>query len=126
MVRASATELASGFSHSTCLPAASAARAICSWLSPGVQMSMRSMSSRATSSRQSVTDSSQPSRPAAAATAAGSRPATATIRALRGRSNTRFTVLHAWECAVPMNAYPTMPMRSSPLSTMDTCGTPLC
>ena len=64
---ASATVLANGFSHSTCLPAASAARAISAWVSPGVQMSMRSMSSRATS-RQSVSLSCQPNRSAAVAT----------------------------------------------------------
>jgi hypothetical protein len=34
-------------------------------------------------------------------------------------------VRHACECAAPMNAYPTMPIRSSPLSTLDTCGTPV-
>jgi hypothetical protein len=43
---ASATELASGFSQITCLPAARAATAISAWLSPGVQMSTTWMSSR--------------------------------------------------------------------------------
>ena len=41
--------LASGFSQSTCLPASSAAIAISAWVSPGVQMSTRSTSSRSTS-----------------------------------------------------------------------------
>jgi hypothetical protein len=67
-------------------------------------MSIRSMSSRATSVRQSVTASSQPSRCAAADTLAVSRPQTATILARAGRSKTRFTVRHACECAAPMNA----------------------
>ena len=57
---ASATVFASGFSHSTCLPASSAAIAISAWESPGVTMSTMSMSSRAITSRQSVADSAQP------------------------------------------------------------------
>jgi hypothetical protein len=104
MLRASSTVLASGFSHRTCLPAASAAVAISAWLSPGVQTSMMSMSSRATRARQSVACSAQPRRPAAASTFASSRPQIATIRARTGRSKTRFTVRQACECAVPMKA----------------------
>ena len=57
---------ASGFSQSTCLPACSAAMAISAWLSPGVQMSTRSMSSRSTRRRQSVSFEAKPSRSAAA------------------------------------------------------------
>jgi hypothetical protein len=104
IARASSTEFASGFSHSTCLPAASAAMAISAWLSPGVQMSTTSMSSRRTSSRQSVEYPSQPSRVAAALTFGSFRPQIAAIRARSGRSNTRFTVRHACECAAPMNS----------------------
>nr|BFE75760.1 hypothetical protein GCM10020092_090610 [Actinoplanes digitatis] len=102
--RASATELASGFSQSTCLPAASAASAISRWVSPGVQMSTRSMSSRSITSRQSVECPSQPNLAAAAATFSSSRPQTTDIRADSGRSNARLTVRHACECAAPMNA----------------------
>ena len=72
---ASATVLASGFSHSTCLPASSAAMAISACVSPGVQTSTRSMSSRATRACQTVSVVSQPSRSAAAATWSASRPA---------------------------------------------------
>ncbi len=102
--RASATVLASGFSQSTCLPAASAASAISAWLSPGVQMSTTSISSDSTRPRQSVVYPSQPSRSAASATLPVSRPQTNDIRTCAGRSYTRFTVRHACECAAPMNA----------------------
>ena len=44
----------SGFSLLTILPAAAAAMAISAWVSFGLAMSIRSMSSRATSARQSV------------------------------------------------------------------------
>ena len=66
---ASSTVFASGFSQSTCLPACRAAIAISAWLSPGVQMSMRSMSSRSTRRRQSISVEAKPSRSAAALTA---------------------------------------------------------
>ena len=46
MASASATVLASGFSHSTCLPASSAAMAISACESPGVHTSMSCTSSR--------------------------------------------------------------------------------
>ena len=82
---ASATVLASGFSQSTCLPASSAAIAISAWVSPGVQMSTRSMSSRSMT-RAPVGLASTPSRaaPAASATAAG--VAAARARVSSGRS----------------------------------------
>ena len=101
---ASATVLASGFSHSTCLPASRAAMAISAWVSPGVQTSTRSMSSRATSACQEVSVDSQPSRSAAAVTRAWSRPATAVIRSRSGRSKKRGALRQAWECAAPMKA----------------------
>ena len=63
--------LASGFSHSTCLPASRAAMAISAWVSPGVHTSTRSMSSRATRACHDVSVDSQPSRSAAAATPLG-------------------------------------------------------
>ena len=72
---ASATVLASGFSHSTCLPAASAAIAISAWVSPGVQMSTRSTSAALDQRRASRSRvSAQPSRPAASAVRSASRP----------------------------------------------------
>jgi hypothetical protein len=83
---ASATELASGFSQSTCLPASSAAIAISAWVSPGVQMSTTWTSSRSITRRQSVSVSAQPSRPAAAAVATGSRPQSTFIAGASGRS----------------------------------------
>ena len=85
---ASSTVFASGFSHSTCLPASSAAIAISAWESPGVTMSTMSMSSRAITSRQSVADSAQPHLSAAAATAAALRPTTTPSRAGRGGRRT--------------------------------------
>ncbi len=86
---ASSTVFASGFSHSTCLPASSAAIAISACESPGVTMSTMSMSSRAITSRQSVADSAQPHFSAAAATASAFRPTTTAISTASGRSNMR-------------------------------------
>src|SRR5918994_2058617 len=77
---------------------------------------MTSMSSRAIKSRQFVQCASQPSRAAAAATFSSSRPQIAAIFTCIGRSNTRFTVRQACECAAPMKAYPTMPTRRSVIS----------
>ena len=74
MASASATVLASGFSTSTCLPASSAAIAISAWLEPGVQMSMRSTSSRSSSARQSVSIPAQPSWSAACCVRSALRP----------------------------------------------------
>ena len=101
---ASSTEFARGFSHSTCLPASSAAIAISACRFPGTQMSMRSMSSRSMSRRQSVSLESQPSFVAAAATRSGSRPASAVMRGASGRSKKRGAVRHACEWAAPMKA----------------------
>ena len=56
----SSTEFASGFSHSTCLPAASAAIAISKCVSPGVQMSMTSISGSSTRSCHRVVVCSKP------------------------------------------------------------------
>ncbi len=101
---ASARVLASGFSHSTCLPASSAAMATSAWNSPGVQMSTSCTSSRLTRARQSVSVAAQPSRSAAARTAAAFRPHSAAMAGRSGRSNTCGTVRQAWEWAAPMNA----------------------
>jgi hypothetical protein len=99
---ASATVLASGFSHSTCLPASSAATAISACDEPGVTMSTRSTSSRSTTARQSVAGSAQPNRSADAAVVPASRPATTAISIGRGRSKNRGAFRHACECAAPM------------------------
>ena len=103
---ASATVLASGFSHSTCLPASSAAIAISAWVSPGVQMSTRSMSSRSTSARQSVSVDAQPSRSGRGARRAVGVPAGqhGQLPGRSGRSKKRGAVRQAWEWAAPMKA----------------------
>ena len=101
---ASATVLASGFSHRTCLPASSAAIAISAWLSPGVHTSTSWMSSRVTSCFQSVSTDAQPIFAAAAVTAAWSRPHSAVMAGAHGRSKNRPAVRHAWECTAPMKA----------------------
>ena len=101
---ASSTELASGFSQSTCLPASSAAIAISAWVSPGVQMSTRSTSSRSITARHDVSVPSQPSRAAAASTFTGSRPASTASRGVIGRSKKRCALRQAWEWAAPMKA----------------------
>ena len=62
MVLLSAAVRASGFSQMMCLPAWAAAIAISAWLSLGVTMSIRSMSGRATTARQSLDASSNPKR----------------------------------------------------------------
>ncbi|HEY8470030.1 MAG TPA: hypothetical protein VIL18_10330 [Longimicrobiales bacterium] len=104
MRSALSTSLASGFSHSTCLPARAAAIAISACESPGVQMSTRSMSGRATTSRQSVAASSQPYVRAAASTFSRVRPAMTLSRgASRGAKN-GVTCRHALLWALPMNA----------------------
>ena len=83
MACASRRLLASGFSQKTALPARAAAIAISAWESPGVATSTRSMSSRSTTSRQSVADSSQPSSFAALATSRASRPHRTFMRGVR-------------------------------------------
>src|SRR6478752_4237025 len=123
MASASATVLASGFSHSTCLPASRAAMAISAWVSPGVQMSMTSMSSRATTSRQSVALSAQPRRAAASAARAASRPTTTAISGWTGRAKKWGAVRQACEWALPMNACPIIATRRGKLcSVMRTPG----
>ena len=109
---ASATLLASGFSHSTCFPAFNAAMAISACVSPGVQMSTRSTSSRSTSARQSVSVLAQPKRRAASVTRPRSLPASAVSSGTRGRSKKRGAVRQACEWAAPIKAWPTIPTRS--------------
>ena len=104
IARASGTVLASGFSQSTCLPAASAAMVMSAWLEPGVQMSTSCTSSRLITSSQSVSTESQPSLAAAAAAAARFRPHRTDMRTSSGRSKTRPTLRQAWEWAAPMKA----------------------
>jgi hypothetical protein len=104
IARASATELARGFSHSTCLPASSAAMAISAWVSPGVQTSTSPTSSRLSSCFQSVSTDRQPSLRAAASTAAASRPHSTAMSGRSGRSKKRCAVRQAWEWAAPMKA----------------------
>jgi len=101
---ASATEFASGFSHRTCLPASKAAMAISACVSPGVQMSTMSTSSRSITRVQSVSTSSQPYLSAAAFARASLRPARTDIRSRTGRSKNRGAERHAWEWAAPMKA----------------------
>ena len=101
---ASATVLASGFSHSTCLPASSAAIAISACRSPGVQMSTRSTSSRSITRRQSVSTEAKPNRSAAAETASGLRPEITVSSGVSGRSKNRWALRQAWACTAPMNA----------------------
>ena len=74
IARASASDIASGFSHRTILPACAAAMATgaCMWF--GSEMSTASMSGRSIAARQSVEVSSQPQRSAIAASDAASRP----------------------------------------------------
>src|SRR3954454_15217050 len=114
IVCASATVLASGFSHSTCLPAASAAMAISACVSPGVHTSTSCTSSDATTSRQSVDTLAQPYFAAAAFVLARSRPPSTASCGTIGRSKNRCAVRQAWECTAPMNAWPTMPTPSRP------------
>src|SRR3954453_3916660 len=118
IARASSTVFASGFSHSTCLPASSAAIAISACVSPGVHTSTRSTSSRAPSALQSVSTEAQPSRSAAAPAASALRPPRAAMSTWYGRSKKRPAVRHAWECAAPMNAYPIIPTPSLGLSVL--------
>src|SRR5690554_258805 len=112
IVAASATVLASGFSHSTCLPASSAAMAISACESPGVTMSMTSMSSHSTTARQSVAVSPQPQRAAALAVRSASRPASTAIVGVRGRGYAAGACRQPTECAAPMNPWPIIATRS--------------
>ncbi|MDQ1126678.1 hypothetical protein QE428_001711 [Microbacterium sp. SORGH_AS 505] len=109
---ASATELASGFSQRTCLPASSAAIAISAWVSPGVTMSTTSTSSRAIVVRQSVDDSDHPHFAAAAAVEAASRPVTTCMTGSRGRSKNLGATLQPCEWAAPMKPWPIIAIRS--------------
>ena len=65
---------ASGFSQITAFPACAAAEAISAWVPGGVQTSTTWTPGLATSSRQSVTQASNPYAAAARATFSGSRP----------------------------------------------------
>src|SRR5215471_6619856 len=104
---ASARVLASGFSHRICFSACAAAIAMDMCESPGVQMSMMSMSLRAMTSSQRVAYSSQPRRSAASLTFASVRPATTFITGSQGRSGMkRATCRQALEWARPMKSYP--------------------
>jgi hypothetical protein len=73
-------------------------------VSPGVQMSMTSMSGRSTSSSQPGTEDCHPRVAAARPAAAASRPQSATMSGNSGRSKTRPAVRQAWEWAAPMKA----------------------
>ena len=101
---ASSTVLASGFSHSTCLPASSAAIAISACVSPGVQTSTSWTSSRPRSAFQSVSVCRQPMRWAAAAVVSALRPQSTAMSGCSGRSKNRPAVRHACEWAAPMKA----------------------
>lgn len=92
----------SDFSHSTCLPASRAAIAMSACVSPGVQTSTRSTSSRVSSAFQSVSTDRHPSLSAAAPAFAASRPHSTARSGATGRSKNRPAVRHAWECAAPM------------------------
>ena len=81
MRSAPATEFASGFSHSTCLPPSSEPIAMSTWLSPGVQMSTTWMSGSATASRQSVSTFGMPNASANACVCSRLRPITVVTRA---------------------------------------------
>src|SRR5690625_5140687 len=118
MASASATVLAIGFSTSTCLPASSAATAISAWVSPGVQMSTTSTSSRSIARRQSVSTASQPSWAAAAVARSSSRPTSTAMCGSSGRSKNRWALRHAWEWARPMKAYPIIATPSRGLSSV--------
>jgi hypothetical protein len=104
IARASSTVLASGFSHSTCLPASRAAIAISACVSPGVQMSTSATSARSITRRQSVSVLRQPMRSAAAAVAVALRPHSAARSGRSGRSKNRPAVRQACEWAAPMKA----------------------
>src|SRR6478609_4161146 len=107
MRSASATVLASGFSHRIALPASAAATAIGGCASPGVQMSTTSMSLRPSTSCQLVACSSKPRRAAASFTFASVRPTTTFSTGSNGASRkNRPTWRQAFECARPMKSYP--------------------
>ncbi len=101
---ASATLLASGFSQRTCLPASSASIAISAWVSPGVQMSIRSMSGRLITACQSVSTDCQPNRAATSPAAFALRPQMAASSGVMGRSKKLGALRQACEWAAPMNA----------------------
>lgn len=83
--------IASGFSHATILPAASAASAISRCELFGVQTSTRSTSGRSTTRRQSVSVSCHPQRAAKASSAAGVRADATFSTGSNGRSKKRPT-----------------------------------
>jgi hypothetical protein len=99
---ASATVFASGFSHSTCLPASSAAIAISAWEEPGEQMSTTSMSGSSMTRLQSVSACSQPNFSRAASTRERSRPTIVRITGAAGRSKNRGATRQPCEWAAPM------------------------
>ena len=104
IARASSTVFASGFSHSTCLPASRAAIAISACVSPGEQTSTSCTSSRPSSARQSVSTDRHPSFSAAALAFVASRPQSTARSGCSGRSKNRPAVRQAWEWAAPMKA----------------------
>src|SRR5262245_30187966 len=103
---ASASVLASGFSQKITFLASAAATAIGICKSPGVQMSMTSMSLRSTTCCQEVEYSIHPYFSAALLTAASSRPQITFIIGSTGTSKNLLTCLQALLCAFPMKRCP--------------------
>src|SRR3984957_6414294 len=101
-----------GFSHITILPASAAAMAISAWVSFGLAMSMRSISFRATSLRQSVSNDEYPQLPAKLSASAGFRAQTATSAGSCSRSKNLLTFPNALEWVRPIKPQPTMPTLS--------------
>ena len=86
MARADDQSLASGFSHTTCLPWASASMAISAWSALGTQMSTRSTSSAWVIARQSTSARLHPHAWASAPARSRSTSATAVSATSRGAS----------------------------------------
>src|SRR6476469_1513757 len=106
MVRrsASAAEVASGFSQTTALPAASACSANSACVAFGVQTCTTSTSAESISSSTEAAGAVAPNWPAAAAAAAGLDPATRLTRCPADRT--------ARACTPPMKPVPMIPARS--------------
>ena len=89
-------ELASGFSQTMCLPASAAASTISQCMWPGVETSTMSMSSRATTARQSLDASFQPNASRACSVSSGLRPQITTRSTLGASAKYMLTLRYAW------------------------------
>ena len=117
IARASAIDVAIGFSHQMCLPDFAAASAISQWVKFGVQMLTTSISSASQTSRQSPVTRWKSKRFACRSRVSSSVSNRATNSTSIGQLNVALPRCQACVCVPPMKPMPKTPTRnfSSPI-----------